>query len=174
MTPATGCLALDQDGEEFFEGLRKILPGNSVEWEGENRRFVTPAPAGNWGEVAPMSDSLARTIDRALGEVQALGISIKNPSQVKDYLTTHIDTIDLVLVLSRKATVRFLKNSSFTLDLYSFEDEGGRETYLRLLIRQWPYEQDLLDRVQQIYEEEANLLSKASGWFQVTTDFRKP
>lgn len=143
----------------------------------EVRNLVFPRSSDDlpaWESSMSQAESFSYSIDTVLADIQALNITIIDCSNIKEYLARNVDCLNTVWKLSQKAVAEFGTNSTLRLELFTISDEGGTDTYLRLLIRQWPYENDLYDRIQRIYENAGLNLMNQSGWLQITTDFCRP
>lgn len=118
--------------------------------------------------TTPISLHAEEVIRRAL----ELDVRVPDPRSVRKYLSMYVDIADLTEVLFYSALDRFGSNSQLSLELYQsreYDDE-----YLKICVRQSPYEKDLIDQIEELSALFDELLCRVSGWVQITTDFRPP
>jgi hypothetical protein len=115
---------------------------------------------------------LASAIDNAVGELEAMGITIPHVQKVMDYLRRHSDLLDIVLKGCRAARETFSTDTELSLEMYS--DPDIEDAYPTLYIRQKHYDEQIFTSIENVNSTyESDLVGKA-GWFLVTSDLRTP
>jgi hypothetical protein len=97
-------------------------------------------------------------------------VEIQHSRQVNAYLRQHSDLAKLVPPICQSTREAFGIKAELCLDLY--KDPEISDRHLVLLVRLPSYDNRTMDRIYEITEAFDAKLSNASGWFQVTTDFR--
>ena len=92
-----------------------------------------------------------------------------NDSEVRDYLLRYSDMIDLTIYACRISLEKFALNYQLYLEVY--KDPEIEDEYLVLFIRQHNYDDDIVEKTEDICSKFENLLINTSGWITVTTDF---
>jgi hypothetical protein len=99
-------------------------------------------------------------------------IEIQNVAEVKYYLRSHEDILDLVCGVCKGVREHFPSNTQLSLEVY--HDPEMDDEYLTLYVRQEEYETDILRKIKVILSGYSDFLKGKSGWFLVTTDFQPP
>jgi len=99
-------------------------------------------------------------------------IEIQNVTEVKYYLRSHEDILDLVCGVCKGVREYFTSNTQLSLEVY--HDPEIEDEYLTLYVRQEDYERDILKKIKVILLGYSDFLKGKSGWFLVTTDFEPP
>jgi hypothetical protein len=114
----------------------------------------------------------ALPIEPLLEQLRAQGIRIPRPAEVRDYLTRYPDVIASVRNASAVAVPAFAGKAVLSLELYV--DPEIEDRYLTLYVRQNTYDQDIMERIERVWESYDCELDASSGWFLITTDFQPP
>jgi predicted RNase H-like HicB family nuclease len=109
-------------------------------------------------------------IDSLLSDPILSRIEIPEPGKVFSYLLAHSDMINFVELVSKLTVKRFGIGTRFSLEVY--EDPEIEDKYLTLYIRQEHYDNRIIHEIKSIQSEYIKELSKLSGWFIITADFR--
>ena len=99
-------------------------------------------------------------------------VLVLNPAEVRDYLASHPDMVELVERVCDDAVVRFGARGQVLLELYC--DPEIDDEYLTVLVRQARYEKGLLQEFRELMAAHDAEVSRCSGWLIITTDFRPP
>jgi len=99
-------------------------------------------------------------------------LTIKNVDEIINFLSENNDIIVPVLHGCMLAVNNFDSDTQLSLELYS-DPEYGDES-LRLYVRQENYENEIMDKIDQIYNSYHKDLIGLSAEFFVTTDFQLP
>ena len=99
-------------------------------------------------------------------------LTIENSDEIINYLSRNNEIINSVLSGCRLAANNFDSDTQLSLELYS-DPEYGDES-LRLYVRQENYENEIMDKIDQIYNSYHKNLIGLSADFFVTTDFQLP
>ena len=95
-------------------------------------------------------------------------VHIKNPEQVKYYLSLYRELIDLIPIAVEIAKKHF-PESSIVLDVYI--DPEINDSYPVLYIRLSEYDESFIERLNAAESELLPLLVNKKGWIQLSTDF---
>ncbi len=115
---------------------------------------------------------LSSRIEKFFDFLQTKRIRRENPPEIRDYLTCNASLIDISGLICSKVFERFGKNSQITLALY--KDPEIDDEYLTIYVRQDPYDDDIMARIEEISSEFDEELADSSGWLLITTDFKTP
>ncbi len=118
------------------------------------------------------SSSNSRTIEDLFESLERDLIFISDPSDVREYLYKYPDIIGLIKFVGELITDKFDINSQVTLEV--FHDPEVDDSYLTFYIRQKDYEDDIMDKIDEISERFEPYLQDVKGWLLVTTDFSPP
>jgi hypothetical protein len=99
-------------------------------------------------------------------------VLVPNPAEVQDYLAAHPDMVELVERVSAAVARRFAGRAQVSLELY--RDPEIDDEYVTLCVRQDPYDEDIMDQIDEAAGDYPAELAELSGWFLVTTDFEPP
>jgi|GEM_PF-4579170 len=99
-------------------------------------------------------------------------LTIKNVDYIISFLSRNNEIIVPVLYGCKLAADNFDLNTQLSLEIYS-DPEYGDES-LRLYVRQEDYEDEIMDKIDQIYKYYHKDLIGLSADFFVTTDFQPP
>lgn len=111
-------------------------------------------------------------MEAILKQVLTMGVGITRPAAVRDYLLKYSDITNLIPHVCQITKKHLSKDSHLSLEVY--RDQEIEDEYLALYVRQELYDERLMDKIEGVCVEYANLLVGKSGWFVVTTDFRPP
>lgn len=103
---------------------------------------------------------------------QYLGFIFPNPGEVASYLRQNIWLYDVVLYACMLIEETFGNTARVTLELYS--DPEIDDEFLTLCIRQFHYDDNIMEKIDSICSMYEKALTDQAGWFVVTTDFRPP
>ena len=95
-------------------------------------------------------------------------VDIKNPEQVKYYLSLYRELIDLIPIAVEIAKKHF-PESSIVLDVYI--DPEINDSYPVLYIKLSEYDESFIERLNAAESELLPLLVNKKGWIQLSTDF---
>jgi len=95
-------------------------------------------------------------------------VDIKNPEQVKYYLSLYRELIDLIPIAVEIAKKHF-PESSIVLDVYV--DPEINDSYIVLYIRLSQYDDSFVEQLTVAESELLPLLVNKKGWIQLSTDF---
>lgn len=115
---------------------------------------------------------LTSQIEEVLSHLQEYWITIPKPTEVRYYLIRYPDLCNILPHICKIARDQFGIQTQLSLEIYS--DPEIEDEYLTLYIRQQDYDQDILDKIEDIRAQYEAILSGKSGWFLLTTDFRPP
>ncbi|GEM_PF-2515465 len=101
--------------------------------------------------------------------IESAGVLIPQPEDVERYLHTHSDLTSLLPSVCKTVSERFGKTALLSLEIYR-DPEFGDESLL-LIVRQSPYDERVLEIIDDISDQYADEIDQASGSFRVTTDF---
>lgn len=118
-----------------------------------------------------ISDSTPK-IDAVLSRLSSKDIAIPYPSDLRNYLLSHVDMLKLLLHASDLAFSHFGARAHLSLEVY--QDPEIADEYLTMYIRLPKYDSTVMKQIKEIRKEYADLLKDASGWFLLTTDFKAP
>ena len=123
--------------------------------------------------MTPLAISVAdNRIGDILSQLAGHGILLSKRDDLQAYLAEHADLAGLLDSVGRKVRAAFGPTAELSLELYNDPDIDDR--YLTLYVRQEPYASDIIDRIEAVCDEFLPQLEAASGFFLVTTDFRRP
>jgi len=111
-------------------------------------------------------------IDATLKDLQFEGIRIPDFADLKKYLINHPNMPSVLSAACGGALKEF--GSSAQLSLQVYRDPEIEDEYLTLYVRQERYDDDLLDKIDNVCAQYRQQLSRTSGWLILTTDFRTP
>lgn len=100
------------------------------------------------------------------------GLIVPNPIDVESYLAQHPDLAELLDEFC--AIIRAAFGTPTELSLEVYDDPEIDDQYLTLYIRQTTYPHDMIDRIDAVCVGFHRKLEAVSGYFLVTTDFRRP
>ncbi|EHQ36153.1 hypothetical protein [Methanoplanus limicola] len=66
----------------------------------------------------------------------------------------------------------FGKNSQVSVELY--RDPEIYDRYIAIYVRQYSYDDDIMDRIDRICNEYEKYIADTGGWMIITTDFKPP
>jgi hypothetical protein len=95
-------------------------------------------------------------------------VDIKNPEQIKYYLSLYRDLIDLIPIAVGIAK-KYFPESRIVLDVYI--DPEINDSYLVLYLRLSQYDESFIDKLSIAESELLPLLADKEGWIQMSTDF---
>jgi hypothetical protein len=106
-------------------------------------------------------------IDKIIEELDNK-VEINNPKNIRRYLLSSADLIDLLPIAVGIAKKHF-PQSSIVLDVYV--DPEIDDSYIVLYIRLSHYDDKFIERLAAAESEMLPLLVNKKGWIQLTTDF---
>jgi len=98
-------------------------------------------------------------------------VSLKNLDKIREYLLQFPDIIDLI-PRAIAAVKKHFPEAQLVMDLYA--DPEIKDCYLVLYIRLNEYDDSFIDRLEEAEAEFLDDLGGKEGWFQLSTDFRRP
>ncbi len=114
---------------------------------------------------------LDNDLEDVLSSLNNLGISIPDPKSVRKYLTDHQDMINLIPFVCKKGKNLIEDNMELSLEVHRDMDD---EEYLMLYVRSDCYDDQVLNVIRDVETVYSEKLIGKSGWFIVSTDFKKP
>lgn len=118
------------------------------------------------------SNSVTYQIEEVLNQLHQDWIKIPKPAGVRDYLLRYPDLTDILLFVCKVARERVGMYPELSLEVY--HDPEIEDEYLTLYVRKQDYDENILDKIEDIRKQyEQNLIGR-SGWLLVTTDFHPP
>jgi hypothetical protein len=116
----------------------------------------------------PISSNI-RSVEEIAKQVSA---SILNKKDIMQYLTDFPDVAPIIGSLLGAARHEFGRNAELLLELY--RDPDINDKYLKVCIRVPKYDETVRRRLEVISRSHEDLLSSASGYVTITTDYRPP
>jgi len=137
----------------------------------------TPEPSSPYGRMraeptSNIAGEVERALSQALSRIRSEGTVIPRPFDVRGYLVRYPEMLEVAPAVCRAAARRFGTEAQLSLELY--RDPEIEDEYLTLYIRQEPYEDDVMKRIEATWDECAEVIAGSSGWILVTTDFEPP
>lgn len=134
---------------------------------------VLPSQA-NWfsPNILPIGVSVGVTsqIEEVLRQLRQDWIRIPKPAGVRDYLIRYPDLTSILPFVCKIAREQVGIYSELSLELY--RDPEIEDEYLTLYVRERQYDEDILDKIEDVRKRYEEMLMGRSGWLIVTTDFR--
>lgn len=176
-----GISSVDYEAEsswrvKLHEHLSRIFSRNNFDCSESISSGISPEGAGYGSRIFCVSTELSLTI-----LAKCYGIKIPDIAGVKDYMDRHPGIGDVVLyagILTAEEFSEVFKDtnspekavSEISLELY--RDPAGFDSYLILYLRQDNYDDDVTDRLDEIFDKFEPALRNVSGWLHLTADFR--
>jgi len=110
--------------------------------------------------------------DAVLQQLNAQGILLPKRDELETYLDRHAELASLLDDMCKQARAAFGRTAELSLEVYN--DPEIVDRYLTLYVRQDSYPSDIIDRIDAVCAGFHRSLESASGYFLVTTDFRRP
>jgi len=168
MTSWNSCYP-DTISQEFQVIYYPNLSNSSGEWSSDEE-IVERWP---WLKNTPTkSHSLYFQIKNLFLEFKLVCIRVPDVAEVTNYLVTHSDMTELVEKMCFSVSSKFCKDSELTLEVY--HDPEFEDDHLVLYIRKENYEDDIINKINDIEFTFLKLLAKVSGRLSITTDFQSP
>ncbi len=108
----------------------------------------------------------------ALARLSQRKVVVDRPAEVARYLSKRPRLVETVQKVSLAATDRFGERAQISLELQP--DPEYRHDLLTLFVRQSPYDDDLLTKLDEIAEDQDPDSAEWVEEFQLTTDFQPP
>lgn len=121
---------------------------------------------------AVLPTSRATEIEVAMDCASSNQVLFPDPEGVREYLTRFPDVIEVLRLACEGTAKRLGGGAELSLELY--RDPEVEDEYLTLQVRQEEYDEDIVDKIDELWAEYAEALSRASGWLSVSTDFQPP
>lgn len=118
------------------------------------------------------SSGLSDTISQFLRGIESLSIHLPHPSLVHDYLLIHPDMRQLIRSICVVSKNQTGNGAQLSLELY--RDPEINDAYLSLYIRTNNYNNNFLNKLEDISSKFQNERSNSSGWIIITTDYQPP
>ena len=112
------------------------------------------------------------SIETMLEYLASIQVIVPNPEEVCDYLSRYPDIIELVMLACEETRSRFLLSTQLSLELY--RDPEIDDQYLTLYVRQSKYEENIMDKIEEIRLPYSDELADKTGYLLLTTDFQFP
>jgi hypothetical protein len=126
---------------------------------------------GNYVDTTAVKTNSPNTVTSVLSLLARQGMELPQPESVRDYLTRHVDLLDLLVQVAAQSRALFALET--TLSLEKYHDPEIDDEYLTLYVQQALYDDAFwtqLEKIRASYETE---LAELSGWLHVTADFRE-
>jgi hypothetical protein len=107
-----------------------------------------------------------------LDQLAGHDVLLPKRDDLETYLTMHTDLACLLDDMCKKVRAAFGPATDLSLEMYT--DPEFDDRYLTLYVRQEPYAPDIIDRIDSVCADFHRPLETVSGYFLVTTDFRRP
>jgi hypothetical protein len=107
-----------------------------------------------------------------LNELNDLRIKFTPSKESFDYFRSHRRLARALGNLCAQVRGEFGPATELSLEMYQDPETGER--YPTLYVRQKKYQADLMERIEEVSDLIRPLWEKTSGYFLLTTDFRKP
>jgi len=117
---------------------------------------------------ADVTHAISEDIAELLMELLADGIAVVGPREIRTYLSTFPDLIDIVPI-AIEALRRQVPDAKVTLQVY--HDPEIEDSYLLVCVRMREYSESVLEAIERAEAEFVDLLRDKGGWIQLTTDF---
>ncbi len=114
---------------------------------------------------------LFQNIVNLLTKLRGEGISIPDPDGVIQYLIQFKDMIDITYRIAHLAKQE-LKDAQLSLEVYKDPEIDYR--HLVLYARFPRYDENTMERIEEVVEQYIDELAGKSGWLLLTTDFKPP
>lgn len=111
-------------------------------------------------------------IKSAVAALQNNNIIVPDPETVTKYLIRHPNTYFTVFAICAKARTFFERDTELSLEVY--QDPEISDEYLTLYVRQHDYQDNLLDKIEEITERLDLFFQIIRGKLLITTDFGSP
>jgi hypothetical protein len=119
-----------------------------------------------------ITEERSRRLRALFEKLSAIGVRLPEPSITQSYLDHHPDMVGLVDDLCRAIVEEFCQTSQVSLEVY--RDPESRQRHLVVMIRQSPYDSNIIDRADSVMDHFSDALTTSSGWVHVSTDFQPP
>ena len=110
--------------------------------------------------------------DSTLEDLVQKGLRLAKSKEIKAYLLLYPDMIDIVRTIGEDVLKRFPRPSQVALELY--QDPEIEDEHLTIYVRQYVYDDDILDVIDEIRLQFRESRATSSGWIHITTDFERP
>jgi len=110
--------------------------------------------------------------DTAMEGLVQKGLRLVKSKEIKAYLLLYPDMIDLVRAVGKAVLKRFPQPSQVALELY--QDPEINDEHLAIYVRQYDYDEHILDAIDYIRSEFEEERASSSGRIHITTDFEPP
>jgi hypothetical protein len=104
--------------------------------------------------------------------IASLGVQISDIDEIQAYLKRS-DVGDILLDVCKMAIDTINHDSHFYLEYFQNPEEADDE-HLTIVVRQDNYEENILEKIESVWEKYDHLLIGKAGFLLVTTDFSPP
>jgi hypothetical protein len=112
------------------------------------------------------------SIEEILSQLAAAGAIFLRPSEVRGYLLRYPEMVSLTFGVANAVLDRFAGTAELSLEVYRDPEIG--DEYLTLFVRQRKYDEDIIEKIDQLSAEYQVAFHRTAGWLLLTTDFRDP
>ncbi len=137
--------------DELIKIIRSIKQSKKIEWE----FFQTQT-------------SIELRIEEVLRLLSEKKIILKNVDDIREYLLTFPDVIDLVPIAIQIIN-KYLPNTQIIIDVY--KDPEIDDKYLMINLRTKFYDDSFMEKFEMLETEFVKFLVGKEGWIQLITDF---
>lgn len=116
--------------------------------------------------------SIAQEVERVFCHLFIQKVLVPGPDKVQQYLFGHPDLMGIVTAMASALREQFPSPTQISLDHYTSMEEDDQ--HLVIHVRQAPYQNDILECIDQAVRRFDERLASASGWIHPTTDFAPP
>ena len=162
-------------------------PQDKPEWTPLKKALQAPSEKqsavsfGVFGAVLRSMSSLTeRLLDKSAGltplietELEWLDdneVEFEELAEIRDYLLRFPDLLDLIPEVCTTVVQRFGKDAQLSLKVR--RDPGLEDGLLALYVRLKQYDDQVMDKIEDIRLEYSEELNRRRGWLLITTDFR--
>jgi hypothetical protein len=119
-----------------------------------------------------LTSDRASTLPDPLERLKGRGLRIEGRAEVRDYLLRHPDMVPMVVRVRDLAREGLGPDTELTLEVY--HDPEIYDPHLVMYARQDVYDDEIMERIEEISELYAEELGAIPGWLHLTSDFQSP
>jgi hypothetical protein len=116
--------------------------------------------------------SVSDKVEGLLAAVMSMGILIPDVAEVRNYLCEYDDIVDLTLYLCKITKDKLNQEAQLALEV--FHDPECDHRTLTLYVRQESYNDDLIQKLDELDDLYCDKLADKKGYILVMTDFQNP
>jgi len=100
------------------------------------------------------------------------GLRFPEKDELLDYLDEYKELFTPLVFAAVASVEEFGTSSQISVELY--RDPEIYDRYIVVYVRQYSYDDDIMDRIDMICNEYEKYISDTDGWMMITTDFKPP